>query len=74
VQPEIDDANEIELWDGARIGVPRTFIDSAKRNGNHSRDCKEVWSANRQGVSLARARQSWSGSRTRNSKGGPGLL
>jgi hypothetical protein len=42
VQPEIDDANEIELWGGARIGLPRAVIDNAKRRSNHSRACKEV--------------------------------
>jgi hypothetical protein len=53
-----DDANKVELWDSARIGLPSTFTDDAKRDGNHSRACEEVWSANRQGLSVARARQS----------------
>ena len=30
-----------------RIGLPSTFTDDAKRDGNHSRACEEVWSANR---------------------------
>jgi hypothetical protein len=40
--PEIDNADEIEFWHRARIGLPRAVTDNAKRNGNHGRARKEV--------------------------------
>jgi hypothetical protein len=40
--PEIDNADEIEFWDCARIGLPRTVTDNAKRDGNHGRARKEM--------------------------------